>query len=166
MKNVLSSVTLRKKLFLAVRDVPYQIGNSSNDASCVAKTKLLGELLCRIGLDCQVWRAVVYWDQTGIPPSLLSLTSKTNVSHLFLKVYIPETQKWVTVDPTWDKRFAGKLPINAWEGLSNTTLAFPSNQLRFVGSVSGFSFRNFNPSDAFTKALNKWYQSLAERKSC
>lgn len=81
---------LRKQLFLAIRDLPYKIGTKSEDTSCVAKTKLLGELLTRFGLECQVWKAVVNWDDTGIPTELLQLAPKPTVNHFFLKVFLPE----------------------------------------------------------------------------
>lgn len=71
---------------------------------------------------------------------------------------------WAIVDATWDRRFAGKLPVNNWDGLSDTTLAYSSNQLELVGSVDEFEFRNFNPEEIFSKKLNDWYESLAERK--
>jgi len=158
------NINLRKQLFLAVRDLPYQIGIKSEDTSCVAKTKLLGELLTRLGLECQVWKAVVNWSDTGIPTELLQLAPKPIVNHLFLKVFIPETRKWAVVDATWDKRFIGKLPVNDWDGLSDTKLAYSSDQLKLVGSVAEFGFRDFNPEDDFTKKLNEWYEALTERK--
>jgi len=43
------NLKLRKQLFLAVRDLPYKISNQSTDTSCVAKTKILGELFTRLG---------------------------------------------------------------------------------------------------------------------
>ncbi len=158
------NVDLRKQLFLAVRDMPYGIGTKSTDASCVAKTKLLGELLSRIGLECQVWKAVVSWNNTGMSAALLKLAPKRTVNHLFLKVFIPETKKWTTVDATWDDRFTGRLPVNNWDGLSDTKLAYPSERLELVGPVDEFEFRNFDIEDPFTKQLNAWYQSLRERK--
>ena len=154
----------RIQLFLAIRDLPYKIGTKSEDTSCVAKTKLLGELLTRIGLECQVWKAVVNWDEMGIPTELLQLTSKPTVNHFFLKVIIPERKRWVIVDATWDNRFANELPVNDWDGLSDTTLAYSSDRLELVGSVDEFEFRNFDPEETFTKKLNDWYESLAERK--
>lgn len=158
------NIKLRKQLFLTIRDLPYKIGTKSEDTSCVAKTKLLGELLTRIGLSCQVWKAVVNWGNTGIPTTLLQLTPKLTVNHLFLKVFIPERKKWATVDATWDKRFEGKLPVNSWDGLSDTPLAYSSDTLELVGTVDEFEFRNFDPEEVFTKKLNAWYKSLAERK--
>ncbi len=158
----MSNKKLRIQLFTAVRDIPYKVGSESKDSSCVAKTKLLGELLTRIGLRCQVWKAVVNWENTGIPTNLLQLAPRPTVNHFFLKVFIPETKKWAIVDATWDIRFIGKLPINNWDGLSNTKLAYSSDQPELVGSVDEFEFRNFDPKEVFTKKLNKWYDSLAE----
>lgn len=157
------SIQLRKQLFLAVRDLPYKISNRSKDTSCVAKTKLLGELLSRAGLDCQVWKAIVKWNQTNIPDDLIQMTQRETVNHLFLKVLIPETKKWIILDPTWDKRFLGTLPVNDWDGISNTQLAYSSKKLELLSTIEEFDFRDFDPEDTFTKKLNKWYLSLAER---
>jgi len=158
------NLKLRKQLFLAVRDLPYKISNQSTDTSCVAKTKILGELFTRLGLECQVWQAVVDWKDIGLPGELLKLAPRPFVKHFFLKVFIPETKKWVVVDPTWDMRFRGQLPVNDWDGLTNTTLAYPSQQLSIVTAVDDFNFRNFDPTDIFTQKLNSWYQSLTKRK--
>ncbi len=157
------SIQLRKQLFLAVRDMPYKIGEKNEDASCVAKTKLLGELLCRIGLRCQVWSAGVKWSETGIPAELVQIAPRIMFNHIFLKALIPETQKWVIVDPTWDQRFTGKLTVNRWDGLTDTQLAYPSQHMQLVGTVAEYDFRNFDPAEVFTKKLNEWYLSLAKR---
>ncbi len=154
---------LRKQLFLAVRDIPYRLGTASEDCSCIAKTKLLGELLTRAGLECQIWGSLLDWSKTGMPASLFKLAPTPTVNHIFLKVFIPETKRWVIVDPTWDKRFTGTFPINDWDGLSDTELAYPSDQLKLLGPVNKFEFRNFDPKDEFTSKLNAWYESLAER---
>lgn len=159
-----SKVQQRVDLFAAVQKLPYQINNAALDTSCVAKTKLLGELLTRLGLKCEVWKAVVDWRDTGIPNELLSLAPRPTVNHFFLRVYVPERLRWVNVDATWDDRFIGTLPVNTWDGLSNTKLAYPTGAKERLGSVSEFTFRNFDPNDQFTKQLNEWYKSLTERK--
>lgn len=150
---------LRNQLFMAVREIPYQISGDQTDASCVAKTKLLGELLSRIGLQCQVWKALVRWDAIGAPPNLVSQAPRPTFSHYFLKVLVPETLRWVVVDATWDSRFQTSLPVNQWDGVSDTTLAYQSTQLELVGAVADFKYRNFDPTDSFTLQLNAWYES-------
>lgn len=150
---------LRKQLFMAVREIPYQISSNKTDASCVAKTKLLGEMLSRIGLQCQVWKAQVRWDAIGAPPDLVSQAPRPTFNHFFLKVLLPETLRWVVVDATWDSRFQDSLPVNQWDGVSDTNLAYQSTQLELVGAVADFEYRNFDPTDRFTSELNAWYES-------
>jgi hypothetical protein len=158
------SIALRQQLFLAVRDIPYKLDSRQNDSCCVSKTKLLGELLTRIGLQCQVWRSVFRWDETGMPPELVAIAPRPICNHIFLKVYIPEQQVWRIVDPTWDKGLNSFLPINEWDGLSDTQLAYPGASLEFVSSVEELDYRNFDVTDLFTKKLNNWYSSCRKDK--
>lgn len=151
------NIVLRKKLFLAVRDIPYRIGTRQNDASCVAKTKLLGELLSRIGLKCQVWKTVVRREETKISTELLKLAPRPTVDHFFLKILIPEKNDWKIVDATWDSGLKDLFHINKWDGVSDTKLAYISKKLEYVDSTENFNYRNYDPEDMFTKKLNEWY---------
>lgn len=159
MKNY-PNIKLRQKLFFAVQDIPYRIGSQENDASCVAKTKLLGELLTRTGLKCRVIKCDVRWKDVGLPKYLLKMTQRPVVNHFFLQVYIPETKKWVSVDPTWDPSFKKVFNINNWDGQSDTVIAYPTSNFQIIGNPFSFEFRDFNPKDKFTILLNQWYLSL------
>lgn len=155
----MNNILLRKQLFLAVRNIPYRINSDDKDASCVAKAKLLGELLTRIGLKCRVMKGVVQWKDTGIPKSLLKLTRRPIFYHFFLQVYVPESGLWVNVDPTWDPSLKSNLRVNIWNGLNDTVIAYQIKKLQIVGSPFDFNYRDFNPTDLFTKLLNSWYES-------
>lgn len=155
---------LRIKLFNAVRDLPYRIAGQERDSSCVAKTKLLGELFTRLGLFCKVTVCDVMWSDTGIPLKLLAKAPRPTFQHYFLQIFIPETKTWVNVDAAWDSLMNKRFPVNIWDGLSNTRLAYEGTNLRKALDEQGnpltpwsMRFRNFDPTDEFTKELNKWY---------
>lgn len=166
-----STKTLRVQLFNAIRDIPYVIDSEERDASCVAKTKLLGEILTRIGLQCQVMTCDVKWGNIGLPQAILRLAPRPVFSHFYLKVFIPETKQWVVADPTWDLGMRTAFPVNKWNGISDTKLAYSGNNLREATNSNGipltpFSipFRNFDPNDEFTKGLNRWYVKNRRKK--
>ncbi len=152
-------------MFYAVRDVPYRINTESRDASCRSKTKILGDLLTRINLRVKVAFGKFYWKDIGVPEQLLKLAPEPYVNHFFLRIYIPETKKWVSVDPTWDPELRGAFPIAEWDGLTSTTLAAPVKRIQIIKrgkkeiTPYDYPFTNFDPTDAFTKALNRWYAS-------
>lgn len=160
----MDNLTLRRQLFLAVRDIPYQIDSEEKDTSCVAKSKLLGELLTRAGLETQIMKGEVLWNKTGIPEDLLKLTQRPFFNHFFIQVLVPETNYWVNVDATWDSSLEDSLPVNTWDGITETQLAYPCTNLQVIGSPFEFKYRNFDPNDTFTRILNAWYQSLRKEK--
>lgn len=159
MEKNMKNITLRIKLFKAIRDIPYYISNQDKDASCRAKAKLLGDLLTRTSLKCKIIRGTAKWADLGLPKKILNLGKRLEFDHFFVKVYIPERKKWVNVDATWDIGLKKKFIINEWNGLSNTSLACP---IKITEELKPFDleFRNFNPKDKFTKALNNWYANL------
>ena len=165
LKNKSQNIKLRIKLFNSIRDIPYLIGQKEVDASCYAKTKILGDLLIRTGLNCQVFYCQFLWKNLRIPKKLLDLTKKPYSRHYFLKVYIPERKKWVYVDPTWDKGLRTKFKISEWDGLSNTILAVsPLGKInKFSKTLFCFPFRDFNQKDLFTSMLNKWLLKIRRK---
>lgn len=163
MKNKTQNINLRKKLFESIRDIPYRIDVVGKDATCLAKNKLLGELLSRIGLKCRIIKAQSYWKDTPyIPSNLLSLVPHAKFSHVFLEVFIPETKKWVQIDATWDAKLAPTLPIAEWDGIHSTILACKIMHPKRAGNPSDYPYIDFNPNDPFTKQLNTWYDSLRD----
>lgn len=164
MKTANQNIGLRIALFESIRDIPYRIDIAGKDATCLAKNKLLGELLLRVGLSCRIVKAQSYWKDTPhITPKLLAL-APPKFSHLFLEVLIPETKKWVQVDATWDSELAPTLPVAKWDGLHSTILACRIMNPKRVGSPSNYPYRDFDPKDSFTKQLNDWYASLRNKK--
>jgi len=159
------NIQLRIKLFQAIRDIPYYLGDENTNASCGAKAKLLGELLETIGLKCRLVFCYFKWKNTPLPKKLIQKTPHEQASHLFLKVYSPERKKWVIVDPTWDSKLASYFKISRWNGLSDTAIAVPTKRIYYLKNKKGkflscqkFKVRNFDPTDSFTKSLNSWFK--------
>src|SRR3989339_1633592 len=113
---------LRVKLFEAVRDIPYYLGEEGKNASCGAKAKLLSKLLEAIGLRCRLVYCYFTWAETNIPKEIVNRAPQAKASHVLLKVYVPENKKWVFVDPTWDSGLKTHFKISQWDGVSNTTI--------------------------------------------
>lgn len=164
MKSSNQNISLRVALFESIRDIPYRIDVQGKDATCLAKNKLLGELLLRMGLKCRVIKAESYWKNTpNIPQQLLTLAPFSKFSHMFLEVFVPETKKWVQVDATWDSALAPILPIARWNGVDGTILACKIINPKKMGSPLDYPYRDFDPKDSFTKGLNDWYTSIRKK---
>lgn len=161
---------LRIKLFEAVRDIPYYLGDNKTNASCGAKAKLLGEILGKIGLKCRLIYCYFNWDDTKIPKEITRKAPHKQARHILLKVYIPERKKWVFVDPTWDNKLATYFKISKWNGVSNTTITVPTKRFFYLKDQKGkliscqkFQVRNFNPKEPYTKSLNNWFKKIENK---
>lgn len=158
-------VRQRIKCFLAVRDIPFKLDNSNKDSSCIAKTKILADLLNRLGLSCKVATCFFNWEKIKVPEKIILTRKKLNKGmvsdHNFLRVFIPETKKWVTVDPTWDIELKKKFPIAEWDGLSGTILAVPVIKTKQkIINPTELNLKNFNTKDRFVKVFNDWLVSV------
>ncbi|MEK7129955.1 MAG: hypothetical protein AAB803_02955 [Patescibacteria group bacterium] len=162
----MNAITLRKQLFYTVRDIPYQINTRERDTCCRSKTKILADLFIRIGLKARIATGRFFWKDIGLPQSILQLAPTPTEYHFFLRVYIPESKKWISVDPTWDVGLKTALPIAEWDGFTNTVFAVPIRRFTILKKNSvyvapyAYPFTNFDPNDSFTRALNTWYASL------
>ncbi|OGG11418.1 hypothetical protein A2Z00_03150 [Candidatus Gottesmanbacteria bacterium RBG_13_45_10] len=166
----MNQVSLRKQLFYAVRDIPYQIAAKERDTCCRSKAKILGDMFMRIGLKAYIATGKFFWRDIGVPENILKLAPTPSVDHFFLRVYIPESRTWISVDPTWDPGLCDALPVAEWDGRTSTVLAVPlkkftirKNKKTRINPLN-FPFPDFDPADTFTKALNDWYSSLRKER--
>ena len=165
-----ASIARRIEAFKRVRDLPYRFNflERDKDRSCATKAALLQDafdlasrrICCRFRWD----------DQIGFPFNLLVDAPMPESHHHYLEVKIPETGRWVTVDPTWDAalRPAG-FPVAEWDGLNSTPLAvrpfatFSPQQsadiVRWQNSVSTEDWQTFNTMfGRFYRNLNTWIE--------
>lgn len=157
----------RIKLFRFVREIPYYISvGNEQDFSCSTKAEILQRLL---GLQSRFRICEFRWEDLRLPKEILALGHEDPEVHQFLEVLIPETQKWVIVDPTWDSGLATILPISEWDGINDTQIAVSARKIyspqesdKIVKKIStpeeieNYLRKNKN----FLVGLNNYFRSL------
>lgn len=121
----------RVRLFRIVRDIPYHISTGmEQDYSCATKPFVLDLLLRSIGLKVKHVLCTFKWEKLGLPKKLLAIPHDSEETHEYLLVFVPENEKWVKVDPTWDSKIQHpSIPIAKWDGLSDTLIAVPIERI-------------------------------------
>jgi hypothetical protein len=155
----------RKSAFYFIRDVPYKLRLSleEQDCSCSTKARMLARILDSLGLQTRFILCKFNWLDTPIPKPILNLSHETIVTHMFLEVFIPETNKWVYCDPTWDigLKKAG-FSIEEWDGINPTGIAVKPLQI-FSPDESLALIKGFEDVDRVEKSLalqNEFYTAL------
>ena len=102
-----------------------------------------------------------------MPEPLKQIPHEDRAIHVYLEVYNKEQARWMTVDATWDKGLASKLPVSEWDGRSDTILAVkPTESLPPIESQEEFDKLESRKQQAikvngkFFEALNKWTESI------
>lgn len=127
MKQAYISIDQRIKVFNSVRDIPYYIAiGAEQDYCCSTKATILQKLLHSLGIQSRPIVCVFNWSDSRIPLEILKLFREKDEKHAYLEVKIPETGKWVKIDPTWDIKLDKIFPIAQWDGLHATVLAVKS----------------------------------------
>ena len=99
-----ASIAQRIGVFNEVRNREYRldIWDRAQDQSCRTKAARLQDLFGTIGISSQQICCRFLWCETALPLDLAASAPFPEFQHWFLRVRIPETQEWVSVDPTWD----------------------------------------------------------------
>jgi len=150
-----SSIQQATKVFNIIRDIPYQLNVAQKDTSCSSKAKLLGELLTRLGFTVRNMCCIFDWNELPIPQSLAKLATKKFGKinyHFFLAVKIDN--RWLNLDPTWDKSLCPPLPLSTWDGKSDAVIAVPAKSIRVYKKK--FKFENRLKSGEFAIIFNNW----------
>ena len=165
--------------FTFVRDIPLRMPLSVGDPdhTCVGKHVVLKTLLSSLGLNVRYALCRFSWNSLDIPETLKQIPH-VDVVHVYLEVYDEERARWMTVDATWDKGLASKLPVSEWDGRSDTTIAvIPTERLKPVESQEEFEKQYYEPREMrqwlslplnsplkdngkFYETLNKWADSI------
>ena len=102
-----------------------------------------------------------------MPESLRDIPHEDRAVHVYLEVYNKEQSKWVTVDATWDKGLAPKLPVSKWDGKSDTVIAVKAvESLKPIETQEEFDMlvpriqQAIQVNGKFFEALNKWVASI------
>lgn len=120
---------MNKKLaiekFEQIRDIPYRIPLSANEKNdcCSGKHVLLSKELTNLGYNCRYKVCTFKRSSLNLPRELLNLPHEVESTHVFLEVKIDSI--WKIVDATWDRPLSKILPVNTWDGISDTQIAVP-----------------------------------------
>jgi len=163
----------RIKLFRIVREIPYHIGiGSEQDYCCSTKARILHLLLKSIGIKSRYMICEFRWENLNLPEDILKLPHEYPETHQYLEVWIPEKEKWVVVDPTWDSRIKHpSILIAEWDGLNDTIIAVkvekkytPEESEKHIEKEKSWTkeeIKNYmNKNRKFFIAFNNWLESL------
>ena len=102
-----------------------------------------------------------------MPESIKKIPHEDRVGHVYLEVYNKEQARWMTVDATWDKGLAPKLPVSEWDGRSDTIIAVkPIESLKPIeiqeelDKLKSQIRQAIKANSKFVEAFNKWLESI------
>ncbi len=119
----------RIEIFNNVRDLPFKI-TGKDSMYCSKKCTLLKRRLANIGIESKIMIGNFKWTDIALPKNIIQLINKDREQHAFLRVCIPETKKWVDVDPTWDNSLRDVFQISKWDGKNDTILMTKLSKIR------------------------------------
>jgi len=155
--------------FTFMRDIPFRLPLSVDEPApyCVDKHVVLKTLLSSMGFKTRYALCRWMWSSLDTPESLKQIPHEDHAVHVCLEVYNKEQARWMTVDATWDKGLASKLPVSKWDGKSDTSLAIkPLERLNPIESQEEFDQlkpriqQAIKVNGKFFEALNKWMESI------
>jgi hypothetical protein len=156
--------------FIFVRDIPFRLPLSVDepDYSCVGKHVVLKTLLSSLGFNVRYALRPWLWSSLDIPESLKEIPHEDRAVHVYLEVYNKEQARWMTVDATWDRGLAPKLPVSEWDGRNDTIIAVKSIEIlkpielqdEFDKVVDARWAKLIKANGKFFEALNKWMESI------
>lgn len=160
-------ISERADLFKSIRDMHFCI-MGKKAAYCFSKNKQLKNNLESIGIKSRMMQGWFKWSELNIPEKIKFLIVTDRQKHVFLEVYIPEKNKWVYVDPTWDIHLKSIFPIAQWDGINETILMTKlikiseykkSNILhKIINKVK--RKLNFKNNDNFYRILDDWMDEV------
>jgi hypothetical protein len=161
------------QIFSQIRDVPYRIPLSRNDADdcCNGKTIKLKKMFEEAGYEARYAVCEFCWSDLDLPKEILDIPHQDLSTHVYLEANIDGN--WVILDPSWDKGLSGILPVNNWNGRSDTTIAVkptkvydPEKSAEIMAeSEKGQGLEGeLNVSGGFFKAFNEYLEK--NRRQC
>ena len=155
-------------MFNKVRDIPYRIPLTSTeeDCCCSGKAKQLKQMLEQAGYQTQYRVCEFRWSDIPLPDEVSRISHEDLMTHVYLEVEI--NGSWIIVDPTWDSGIKSILPVNEWDGKSNTQVAVPvlktydpEKSLEVVESENKEVIKaDLAKNGEFYKAFNSWLEKV------
>ena len=155
-----------KELFESIRDIPYRIPLTLEDASvdCDKKHRKLAEILAKEGFTVRFRVCSFLWSKQSIPKKILDIPHIDTCEHIFLEVF--RDGHWDVFDISWDKGLKNIFPICEWVKKDNAiALEYiemypPDYSKPLTHNVSEESFLDdIHTSGAFYEALNNWLEN-------
>jgi hypothetical protein len=155
--------------FEKIRDLPYSIPLqfSEPDFCCSGKSVMLKRFFESNGIPAR-YRVVDFkWSKLGIPQEILNIPhSEDTATHVFVEVLL-KNNKWVKIDPTWDKGLSKILPVASWDGENDTVIAVPvekyygdeESEKMMIPDEEGFKKERAENIE-FYQAINEWLEKM------
>lgn len=154
--------------FKKIRDIPYRIplAPGERDDCCSGKVERLLHVFKQSGHAARYRVCTFRWSSLGLPSELLQVPHDDDCTHVYLEVEIVSGE-WKTVDATWDKGIKAVLPVNEWDGISNTTVAVPVREcfspeksLEYMreSATSEALLADLAKNGQFYQAFNRWLE--------
>ncbi len=157
--------------FNQIRDLPYSIPLSfeGEDNCCNGKSKRFFQMLKDTGYKVRYRVCSYLWEELPLPKEILNIPHDPNPAHVYLEVFIDN--KWINLDPTWDPGLKNILPVNTWDGRSDTRIAV--NPIKLFSLKESARIMSDQPKELieedlaknkeFYKAFNEWITSIREK---
>lgn len=154
--------------FYRVRDLAYRIplAFEEDDVCCLGKHKMLKKIYEKIGCECRYRICMFKWSDLYLPSEVSHQPHVNDCAHLYLEVKI--NGKWIVADATWDPATSKVMPINDWDGKSDTKILVPYYEIlsleksaEVMADVSREAFdKDIVESGTFYEAFNNWLASF------
>jgi hypothetical protein len=158
-----------EEIFESIRDIPYRIPLSLEDASvdCDKKHKMLAEALTKEGFTVRFRVCSFLWSKQSIPKEILDIPHVDTCEHLFLEIF--RDGQWDILDISWDKGLQKVFTICEWDKKDNAlALVYiemypPDYSKPLTHNESEESFlEDIYTSGKFYDALNKWLEQVRD----
>jgi hypothetical protein len=155
--------------FNRIRDIPYRIPLvlEEPDACCSGKAKQLLKEVSQAGYEARYRVGSFRWSALNLPQDVVVLPHEDMGTHVYVEAEINDM--WRAIDATWDKGLAQVLPVNEWDGQSDTKIAVPILELFSVeesakimeDSTNPVSFeKDIETNGTFYSGLNNWLAEI------
>jgi len=159
------------KEFNRVRDIPYRIALSPNEASddCLAKAERLLKIFRDHNYEVRYRVCKIKWSDLNLPKNVTEKKHDDNCSHVYLEAKI--FGEWKIVDATWDQGLKKILPVNEWNSRLDDKLAIPCREYLTPGEslehIKKITTKkaielDLKENGEFYKALNEWLEKVRE----
>ena len=151
------------KIFNSVRDIPYRLSLSldEEDHCCLGKHTILYNLLKEKGCEVRYQICDFLWSSLNFPKEVKEIPHEDPCGHLYLEIKIKN--KWKVLDATWDKGLEDILPVNYWDGKSETKIGVKPTRIYKPCIVEERADKatfkkEMEINGEFYKAFNEWLE--------